>query len=63
MLGVRLPLTYDKRDLGVEMGLPKEILYPEPELKEPVITLHEKRHEYLTQEDLEKKIRDRKSVV
>src|SRR5205814_3802592 len=36
-----------RRDLGVEMGLPKEdALYPSPD--EPVQTLHEKRHEYLT---------------
>lgn len=44
-----------KRDLGVEMGLPKEAPGDE---EEPVMTLHEKRHEYLTKEDLEKKIRE-----
>ncbi len=45
-----------KRDLGVEMGAPKEILYHE--LSEPVITEHEKKNEYLTQKDLEKKIKE-----
>lgn len=45
-----------KRDLGVEMGLPKEVLYQE--IKEPVLTAHEKQHEYLTQKDLEKKIHE-----
>lgn len=45
-----------QRDLGVEMGLPKEILYQEEQ--EPVLTLHEKQHEYLTQKDLEKKIKE-----
>jgi excinuclease ABC subunit B len=45
-----------KRDLGVEMGAPKEILYHE--IKEPITTAHEKGHEYLTQKDLEKKIRE-----
>lgn len=44
-----------KRDLGVEMGLPKEAF---EEAEEPVMTLHEKRHEYLTPKDLEKKIRE-----
>ncbi|MFC2049284.1 excinuclease ABC subunit UvrB [Chlamydiota bacterium] len=38
-----------KRDLGVEMGAPKE---------EPLQTLHEKQHEYLTQKDLELKIKE-----
>ncbi len=37
------------------MGLPKEAPGDE---EEPVMTLHEKRHEYLTKEDLEKKIRE-----
>jgi excinuclease ABC subunit B len=45
-----------KRDLGVEMGAPKEILYHE--MKEPLLTAHEKKHEYLTQKDLEKKIKE-----
>lgn len=45
-----------KRDLGVEMGAPKEILYHE--LDEPVLTAHEKNHEYLTQKDLETKIKE-----
>lgn len=45
-----------KRDLGVEMGAPKELLYHE--LEEPILTEHEKKHEYLTQKDLEKKIKD-----
>jgi excinuclease UvrABC helicase subunit UvrB len=45
-----------KRDLGVEMGVPKEILFSE--IKEPVQTAHEKAHEYPTQKDLEKKIRE-----
>ena len=45
-----------KRDLGVEMGAPKEILYQE--VKEPVLTAHEKKHEYLTQKDIEYKIRE-----
>lgn len=44
-----------KRDLGVEMGLPKQTEEGE---EEPVMTLHEKRHEYLTKEDLEKKVRE-----
>ena len=41
-----------KRDLGIEMGLPKEAE------EEPVMTLHEKRHEYLTPKDLGKKIKE-----
>ncbi len=45
-----------KRDLGVEMGLPKDVL--EQKEEEPVMTLHEKRHEYLTPKDLEKKIQE-----
>lgn len=45
-----------KRDLGVEMGLPKDVL--EEKYEEPIMTLHEKRHEYLTQKDLEKKIKE-----
>lgn len=45
-----------RRDIGVEMGIPKEILYQTE--KEPVVTLHEKKHEYLTQDDLEKKIKE-----
>jgi len=45
-----------QRELGVEMGVPKEDLIPAE--KEPVMTLHEKRHEYLTQKDLEKKIKE-----
>lgn len=45
-----------KRDLGVEMGLAKDDL--EPKEDEPVLTLHEKRHEYLTPKDLEKKIKE-----
>lgn len=45
-----------KRELGVEMGLPKEDFFPDT--KEPVLTLHEKKHEYLTQQDLEKKIKE-----
>ncbi|MCC5832192.1 MAG: excinuclease ABC subunit UvrB [Chlamydiales bacterium] len=44
-----------KRDLGVEMGLPKDAWEPKDE---PVLTLHEKRHEYLTPKDLEKKIKE-----
>lgn len=44
-----------KRDLGVEMGLPKDAWEPK---EEPVMTLHEKRHEYLTPKDLEKKIKE-----
>ncbi|NGX54879.1 MAG: hypothetical protein KR126chlam2_00499, partial [Chlamydiae bacterium] len=49
------------RDMGVEMGLPEEILYPKE--KEPVETLHEKRHEYLTQKDLEKKIKEYEKLM
>lgn len=45
-----------KRDLGVEMGAPKEVLYHE--LDEPVLTAHEKNREYLTQKDLETKIKE-----
>ncbi len=45
-----------KRDLGVEMGLPKDAL--EAHEGEPVRTVHEKRHEYLTPKDLEKKIKE-----
>ena len=45
-----------KRDIGVEMGAPKEILYHE--IAEPILTEHEKNHEYLTQKDLEKKIKE-----
>lgn len=45
-----------KRDIGVEMGAPKEVLYHE--LEEPVLTAHEKKHEYLTQKDVEKKIKE-----
>jgi excinuclease ABC subunit B len=45
-----------KRDIGVEMGAPKEILYHE--IKEPIVTAHEKRHEYLTQKDIELKIKE-----
>jgi len=45
-----------KRDIGVEMGAPKELLYHE--VAEPVVTAHEKQHEYLTQKDLEKKIKE-----
>jgi len=45
-----------KRDLGVEMGAPKEVLYHE--ITEPVLTVHEKKNEYLTQKDLEKKIKE-----
>ena len=41
-----------KRELGVEMGGPKE------DLNEPVLTAHEKQHEYLTQKDLEVKIKE-----
>ncbi len=44
-----------KRDLGVEMGLPKDAWEAK---EEPVVTLHEKRHEYLTPKDLEKKIKE-----
>lgn len=43
-----------KRELGIEMGLPKE----EDDTPEPVTTLHEKRHQHLTQKDLEKKIHE-----
>ncbi|MFZ0564744.1 MAG: excinuclease ABC subunit UvrB [Chlamydiales bacterium] len=49
------------RELGVEMGVPKEDLaLPE---KEPVMTLHEKRNEYLTQQDLEKKIKEYEKLM
>jgi excinuclease ABC subunit B len=42
------------RDIGVEMGIPKEVLYQTED--EPIKTFHEERHEYLTQEDIERKI-------
>ncbi len=45
-----------KRDLGVEMGLAKDDL--DEKKDEPVMTVHEKRHEYLTPKDLEKKIKE-----
>lgn len=41
-----------KREIGVEMGASKE------ELAEPILTVHEKQHEYLTQKDLELKIKE-----
>lgn len=44
-----------KRDLGVEMGV-KEVLYHE--IEEPVLTAHEKKHEYLSQKDLEQKVKE-----
>ena len=44
------------RDIGIEMGISADILYPTK--KEPFLTLHEKKHAYLTQKDLEKKIRE-----
>lgn len=44
------------RDIGIEMGISEDILYPKK--KEPVLTLHEKKHLYLTDKDLEKKIRE-----
>lgn len=50
-----------KRDLGVEMGLPKEAL--EADASEPVVTNHEKKHEYLDQKDLEKKIREYEKLM
>ncbi|NGX62202.1 MAG: UvrABC system protein B [Chlamydiae bacterium] len=40
-----------KREIGIEMGGAKE-------QEEPVLTAHEKRHEYLTQKDLETKIKE-----
>lgn len=42
-----------KRDLGVEMGVSYTA-----EKDEPVLTLHEQHHEYLTQKDLERKIKE-----
>ncbi len=45
-----------QRDIGVEMGIPKEVLYQTEE--EPIRTFHEEKHEYLTQEDIERKIRE-----
>lgn len=50
-----------KRDIGVEMGAPKEVLYGE--LDEPVRTAHEKKHEYLTQKDIEKKIKEYEKLM
>lgn len=46
------------RDLGVEMGLPKDSLDPEKRLKEPVRTRHDKERVHLTAADVEKKIRE-----
>jgi len=51
-----------RRDLGVEMGLPKEEDVT-PEKDEPVVTMHERRHEYLTQQDLEKKIKEYEKLM
>lgn len=50
-----------KRELGIEMGAPKEIL--NHELKEPLQTLHEKRHEYLTQKDVESKVKEYEKLM
>ena len=45
-----------------KFGIAKpKILYPKE--KEPVETLHEKRHEYLTQKDLEKKIKEYEKLM
>lgn len=44
------------RDLGVEMGIAKEVL--EDSKEEPFLTPHEKNHKHLTQKDLEKKVRE-----
>jgi excinuclease ABC subunit B len=41
-----------KRELGAEMGAPKSTY------EEPILTAHEKKHEYLTQKDLELKIKE-----
>lgn len=45
-----------KRDLGIEMGGGEKE-------EEPVITLHEKRHEYLTRADLEQKIKEYEQLM
>jgi len=50
-----------QRELGVEMGLSKEDLDFSKE--EPYMTPHEKRHEHLTQKDLEKKIKEYKRMM
>lgn len=47
-----------KREIGVEMGVSYE-----PELDEPVLTVHEKKHEYLTQKDVEKKIQEYQKLM
>lgn len=47
-----------KRDIAEEMGIPKETIDSELKYEEPVITVHEKNHEYLTQKDVEKKIKE-----
>lgn len=48
-----------KRDIGIEMGLPKELT----EKDEPVKTEHEKKHQYLTGDDLEKKIKEYEKLM
>lgn len=55
-----IPTTI-KRDLGVEMGLSKDAL--EPAQDEPVMTEHERLHEYLTPQDLEKKIKEYEKLM
>lgn len=45
-----IPVTI-KRDLGVEMGLPKEV-------EESLIEEHDKKHTYLKQNDIEKRIKE-----
>lgn len=52
-----------KRELGVEMGLPKEDIDHLGHEKEPVMTLHEKEKEYLTPNDLEKKIQEYEKLM
>lgn len=52
-----------KRDLGVEMGVSEEVLSPEERLKEPIITSHDKRKQYLTQEDIDKKVKEYEKLM
>ncbi len=42
-----------RREIGVVMGAPRE----NPDPLEPILTVHEKNHEYLTQKDLDKKVK------
>lgn len=48
-----------KRDIGIEMGLPKELT----DKNEPIKTEHEKKQQYLTGDDLEKKIKEYEKLM